>query len=259
MPYEAKNPINSDLTLLEILGGLEELGGGRLQEIARETGTTKSTVHNHLSTLQQQGYVVKHDETYHLGLRFLELGEAARNREPLFEFGRPEADNLASETGEFTNLATIENASGVYLYRQQGEPEVQFSTDAGERHALHCTATGKAMLAYLPASVVDDVVDTRGLTKSTQNTIIDREDLEENLDEVRENQLAMDLEECEKGLRCIASPILDEENRALGAISVSGPAMKFTGEYFHETLAEAVKSAANVISLNISRADKVVY
>lgn len=259
MAHEAKNPINSDLTLLEILEGLEQLGGGRIQDISDVTGVTKSTVHNHLSTLRQQGYVVKEGQTYYLGLRFLQLGEVARYRRPLFAFGRPEADKIAHETGELTNLATIENATGVYLYRVQGDPEVQFATDAGERHDLHCSATGKAMLAYLPSSVLDEVVETQGLTKYTENTITSREELEENLAEVRKNQLALDLEEYEKGLRCVSSPILDGQNRALGAISISGPAMKFTGDYFRKELAEAVKSAANVISLNISRADDNSY
>ncbi|WP_135303956.1 IclR family transcriptional regulator [Haloarcula amylovorans] len=259
MTHNAKNPINADLTLLEILEALERLGGGRIQEVAAETDTTKSTVHNHLSTLRQQGYVVKDGDMYSLGLRFLQLGEAARSRGPLFAFGRSEVDSIAAETGELANLATLENGRGVYLYRTQGERDVRFSTDAGERHDLHCSATGKAMLAYSPESALDDVISTHGLTEHTENTITTRDDLEADLEAVRENQLALDLEEYEKGLRCIASPILDEEDRAIGAISLSGPAMKFTGEYFHEELAEAVKSAANVISLNIPRAAETSY
>ena len=259
MTHKAKNPINSNLTLLRILDGLESLGGGRIQDIADETGITKSTVHNHVSTLRQQGFIVKDGDRYFLGLRFLKLGEAARNRGPLFSFGRPIADKVANETGELTNLSTVENARGVYLYRTQDGQEIQFSTDAGEYHDLHCSATGKAMLAFLPESVLDEVEDTHGLTRKTENTITDCAALEENLESVRENQLALDLEEYEKGLRCIASPILDEDDRALGAISVSGPATRFTGDYYHEELAEAVKSAANVIGLNITRAEETTY
>ncbi|WP_042662996.1 MULTISPECIES: IclR family transcriptional regulator [Haloferax] len=256
MPHKAKNPINSDLTLLEILNGLEELGGGRIQDIVNETGITKSTVHNHLSTLRQQGFIVKDGDQYYLGLRFLRLGEVARNRGPLFSFGRPEADKVANETGELTNLSTVEHGRGVYLYRTQSEREVRFSTAAGEYHDLHCSATGKAILAFSPESVLDEFEDVHGLTRYTENTITNREELEESLETVRERQLALDLEEYEKGLRCVASPILDKDDRALGAISVSGPAMKFTGEYYRETLAEAVKSAANVISLNITRTEE---
>lgn len=259
MAHEAKNPVHTDLTLLEILEGLERLGGGQIRDIAAETGITKSTVHNHLSTLRQRGYVVKSGDDYHLGLRFLQLGEAARNRGPLFTFGRPEADDIANQTGELTNLATHENARGVYLYRRRGESEVRFSTDAGERHDLHCSATGKSILAYSPPSLLDDVISTHGLTQYTQNTITSRAELEADLESVRENGLALDLEEYEKGLRCIAAPILDADDRALGAISISGPAMKLTGDYYREELAETVKSAANVISLNISRADETTY
>lgn len=259
MTHEAKNPVNSDLTLLEILEGLERLGGGRIQDIANETDITMSTIHNHLSTLRQQGYVVKDGDTYHLGLRFLRLGEAARNRGPLFTYGRPVADEITNETGELTNLSTVENARGVYLYRTQSEQEVRFSTDAGEYHDLHCSATGKAILAFSPESVLDKVENEHGFTEYTQNTITSRDELKEELETIREEQLALDLEEYEKGLRCIASPILDENDRALGAISLSGPAMKFTGDYYHEELAEAVKSASNIIGLNITRADETVY
>ncbi|MBV0903541.1 IclR family transcriptional regulator [Haloarcula salina] len=259
MVHTAKNPIRSDLTLLAILEGVERLGGGTIREVADETGITKSTVHNHLSTLRQEGYVIKKGDSYQLGLRFLTLGEAARNQGPLFAFGRPEADRICTETGELTNLSTIENGRGVYLYRTKDEPEVRFSTDAGEYHDLHCSATGKAMLAFLPDRVLDDVIETHGLTEHTPNTITSRDALEDELETVREEQLALDLEEYEKGLRCIASPILDENDETLGAISLSGPAMKFTGEYYHEELAEAVKSAANVISLNITRTDESTY
>ncbi|WP_284010654.1 IclR family transcriptional regulator [Haloarcula pelagica] len=259
MTHDAKNPIQSDLTLVTILEAIEELGGGRIGRITETTGLTKSTVHNHLSTLRQEGYVVKDGEDYHLGLRFLQLGESARNYGPLFAFARSEVDAIAAETGELANLATRENGRGVYLYRTQGETEVQFSTDAGERHDLHCSATGKAMLAFAPQAVVDEVVRTHGLDPYTEHTITSREELESDLSSVREEQLALDLEEYEKGLRCIASPILNDDDHALGAVSLSGPAMKFTGEYFHEDLAEAVKSAANVISLNISRAEDTSY
>ena len=259
MPHEAKNPVNSDLTLLKIVKGLERLGGGQIQDIAEETGITKSTVHNHLSTLRQEGFVVKDGARYYLGLRFLQLGESARNRGPLFEFGRPEADKLAAKTEELTNLGARENARGVYLYRTQSDQEVRFSTSAGDFHDLHCSAMGKAILAFSPESVLDEVEEVYGFPEYTQNTITDRAALEKDLEEIRENRLALDLEEYERGVRCIASPILDEDDRALGAISVSGPATRFTGDYYHEELAEAVKSAANVIGLNITRTSDTTY
>lgn len=259
MTHEAKNPINSDFTLLEILEALEELRGGQIHELADHTGLTKSTIHNHLSTLRQRGYVIKRPGGYYLGLRFLQLGEASRNYGPLYSFARGKIDTIATETGELANLVAYENGRGVYLYRTQGNLEVRFSTEAGARHDLHCTATGKAMLAFSPDSVLDEIVDNHGLTQHTDSTITTRAELEEDLKQVREDQLALDLEEYEKGLRCIASPILDDDDRALGAISLAGPAMRFTGDYYHEELAEAVKSAANVISLNITRAEESTY
>lgn len=258
MTYNAKNPVSSDQTLLTILERMERMGGGTIQEIAAEIDITESTVHNHLSTLRQEKYVIKEDDRYHLGLRFLALGEAARNQGPLYTFGRPEADRICTKTGELTNLATIESERGVYLYRTQRDSAVRFSTDAGDYHDLHCSATGKAMLAFLPEKALDEVIERHGLTEYTENTITSREALEDELETIQNNQFAKDLEEYEKGLRCIASPILDDNDQTLGAISLSGPAMKFTDDYYDE-LAEAVKSAANIISLNLTRAEESQY
>lgn len=254
MEYTAKNPVASDLTLLSILETMEEHGGCiGFNELVDQVDVTKGTVHNHLSTLRQRGYVTADGDTYCLGLRFLRLGEGARSRNPVFEVGRTQIDKLARETGELANLATHERGHGVYLYRVQGDPNVQFATDAGVRHDLHCSATGKAMLAYTPPSELDRILDARGLEARTEHSITTRAELDAELERVREEGLAFDLEEYEVGLHCVGAPVLDSDNRAAGAISVSGPATRFSGEYFGETLAEAVRETANVVSLNLNR------
>lgn len=105
----AKNPIQSVQTTLRIVEALKELNGAGVTEVAEHLDLPKSSVHNYLSTLQQEGYVVKKRQMYHVGLRFLESGAFARHRQQIYEIAKSEVADLAEETGELVNLATIEH------------------------------------------------------------------------------------------------------------------------------------------------------
>lgn len=253
MPKEAKNPIQSDLTLLDLLEGLKELDGAQLTELAEHVGTTKSTAHNHLSTLRQRGYIVKDEDKYYLGYRFLKMGEETRYRTPLYEFARPELEKLAEEVEGLVNLCTEENGEAVYLYRKQGDPNIRFSTKAGDRTHMHCVGIGKAILAHLPRDRVTEIVDRHGLPKRTEQTITDRDELRAELEEIRDARVAFDDEEYGNGLRCVAAPVMGPDERVLGGISVSGPSSRLQGEYYRDELPELVKKAANIIELNIKQ------
>jgi DNA-binding IclR family transcriptional regulator len=251
MTENAKNPIKSDLKLLDVLEAVERAGGAGVTEVAERANTTKSTVHNHLSTLRQRGYVVKHGSEYHLSYRFLELGEHTRYRTPLYEFARPVIDDLSREVDKLANLCVEESGRAVYLYRTKGNSELRFSTRAGETSYLHCVGIGKAVLSQLPESRIEEIVSEHGLPARTEQTITDPEELFDELAEIRDQGVAFDDEEYGEGLRCVAAPITNGTESILGAISVSGPSTHLQGEYFRETLPNEVQRAANVIELNI--------
>lgn len=253
MAEEAKNPIKSDLMLLDIIEELEAEDGTRVTDIAEQVETTKSTVHNHLSTLRQRGYVTKRNSEYFLSYRFLELGEHTRYRTPLYEFSRPVVDDLSREVNLLTNLCTEENGKAIYLYRTTDNSELRFSTHAGETTLLHCVGIGKAILSQLPQKQVEEVINQHGLPSRTDNTITDRETLLAELSEIRDREVAFDDEEYGEGLRCVAAPIMNATGSVLGAISVSGPSADLKGEYFRDTLSNEVQRAANVIELNIKQ------
>ncbi|PSQ10548.1 IclR family transcriptional regulator [Halobacteriales archaeon QS_5_70_15] len=239
-------------TTLRVLETLKQLDGAGITEVSNRLELPKSTVHNHVSTLLRNEYVVKEGDTYRVGLRFLEFGEYIRSRMPIYDVARTEVERLAEETGELANLLVEEHGKGVYLCRAKGSKGVRLDTYAGMRVHLHCTALGKAILAHLPEERVREIIDTRGLPERTDTTITDEETLLAELEGIRERGVAHDREERLAGLQCVAAPIRDLDGNALGAISVSGPTSRMKGERFDEEVPEKLISAANVIELNLN-------
>jgi IclR family acetate operon transcriptional repressor len=252
MAKTAQNPVKSAETTFEVLDALKDLDGAGVTELAQHLDIPKSTVHNYLSTLEQEEYVVNRDGVYEVGLRFLELGAYARHREKLFGIAKPEVDRLAAETGELANILVEEHGRGSYLYRARGDKAVQVKAHVGTRVPLHTTALGKAILAHMPTERVDAIVDRHGLGGEASKSISSRAELEQELADVRDRGVAFDDEERLEGLRCVAAPVLNHDNEIIGAISVSGPTNRFRGDRFREELPQKVLEVANVIELNVT-------
>ena len=239
-------------TSFEIIEALIELDGGGTTEIAERVGTTKSTVYNHLQTLLNRNYIVKEGGTYNVGLKFLRVGEYARNCHDIARVGPDEIDKLADKSNEMANLVVEEHGKGVFLYRAKGTDAVHMDTHTGKRLPLHTTAFGKAILAHLPREEVEDVIETHGLPQHTERTITDRETLYDELDAIRDRGYALDREERLEGLRCVAAPILDGDKRPVGAVSVSGPKDRLREERFEDEFPRLVRASANVIEINMT-------
>ncbi|QLG61791.1 IclR family transcriptional regulator [Halorarum salinum] len=252
MEPNTANTIGALGTSLRILEALKEIGGAGVTELAGELGLPKSTVYSHLRTLREHEYVINHDETYCIGLKFLDFGEHTRDRMDIYEVAKPEVQALAEETGELANLLVEEHGEGVYLFRAKGDRAVNLDTHAGMRVNLHCTSLGKAILAYLPDERVDEILDRWGLPARTANTITTRDELEAELATIHERGYAKDNGERLAGLRCVGAPITDADDRAIGAVSVAGPTSRMKGEAFESEIAERLRSAANVIELNLT-------
>lgn len=252
MNKQARNAVKSVETAFTVLDALRELDGAGSTELAEHLEMPKSTAHNYLSTLLQEELVVKEGSTYHIGIRFLEYGAYARQRLKIFEIATPEVDKLAQETGELGNLMVEEHGRGSYLHRARGDNAVMVEAHVGTRVSLHSTALGKAILAHLDDDAVEEIVTTHGLEQCTPNTITDRATLYEELDEIRESGLAFDDEERLRGLRCVAAPILSNNDRVLGSVSVSGPSNRVRADYLEEELAQRLLETVNVIELNVT-------
>ncbi|QFU84709.1 IclR family transcriptional regulator [Natronorubrum aibiense] len=244
-------PIGTVETLLSLVEYLEVNGEAGVTEIANAVDVSKSTAHNHLTTLRERGYVVNEDGRYRLGLRFLRIGETTRMRTDLFETARPQIETLVRGTELVGNLAVEEQQKGVYLYRSRGSDSIRFSTQAGEIHDLHCTATGKSILAHVSSDRFEELFDSIELVEYTEQTITERDELLDELNQVRKHGVAFDEEEYGRGLRCVGVPVFGPDETVVGAVSLSGPAADMTGTWYRETLPDQLQATKNRIEVNL--------
>lgn len=238
-------------TTFAIIEGLEELDGARVTELGDHLGLANSTVHSHLSTLTEMGYVVKEGDQYQIGSRFLKLGEAAKERKEAFELVKPKVKQVAEETEERCQFIVEEHGRGVYLHRETGSRAVWTDSGLGKRIYLHSTASGKTVLANLPEERVEQILDRWGLPALTDNTITDRNVLFEELDTVREQGFAVNKEESTEGLRAVGVPIKEGSGKLVGALSVSGPSHRMKGEWFEREIPNLLLGTANELELNL--------
>ncbi|WP_227355955.1 IclR family transcriptional regulator [Haladaptatus salinisoli] len=248
----AKNPVKAVGNTVTIIKKLAELDGAGVTELSNHLDITKGTVHNHLTTLEENELVVKDGDQFHLGLRFFEFGEQIKNKHKICEVGVPEVDKLAEKTGELGNILVEEHGRGIYLYRANGENALSLDTGIGSRVYLHQTGLGKAILAHIPEERVDEIIDEHSLRPSTEHTHSTRESLFEDLEQIRERGYALDMEERAEGIQCVAAPVITNDGTVRGAVSVAGPASRMRGDYLESKVSDMVMRAADVIGINLS-------
>jgi DNA-binding IclR family transcriptional regulator len=236
-----------------ILNALKNLDGSGVTELANYLDISKGAAYNHLVTLHEQQFIHKDDENqYHLSLRFLNIGEYLRHRHRLYQAGRPETEQLAADTGEYAHLMTEEFGRGFYLYKARGERGIaeDFHQMKSEQpDYLHLSSTGKAILAHLSEERIDRIVEIHGAPEKTAKTITTRDELFDELAQIREQGYALNDQEEVRGTRAVGAPIIDPKEGVLGAISVSGPISRFPDDQFYEELPELVMKRANIIEV----------
>lgn len=244
-------PVKTATRVFEIVEALLELERANLTELARHLDLADSTLHDHLTTLESLGYVVREEKNYRVSLQFLEVGEKIRSQLEIYQIADPEVTKLANETGEHASLMIEENEKGVLLAIAKGTDAVNLGAYAGQRVVLTANAPGKAILAHLSDQRVQQIIDRQGLPEYTEHTITEREDLFEELEAIRERGYATDTEELVEGVNAISVPVISR-NRVQGALTVGGPAYRMEGELFDEELPNLLLRASNVVELNLT-------
>lgn len=243
--------VKSAETAFAVVEALLDLEGGGVSEIAARLGMAKSTIHAHLQTLENAEYVVREGDQYHVGLRFLELGEFARTRKEEYHLSQAKVFELAEETQERAQFIVEEHGYGVYLYREVGDRAVHTDPGIGKRIPLHSTAAGKAILANLPEERVEQIIETRGLEGVTTNTTTDYDELKAELETIREQGYAFNLEENVPGLHAVGVAVTPEETNVCGALSVSGPSHRLRGDLLREEIPRLLLGTVNELELNL--------
>jgi DNA-binding IclR family transcriptional regulator len=193
---------------------------------------------------------VEQDQTngrYHLGLRLWELGNHAVARLELPGPAMPALHQLSADTAETAHLAVLDDHDVLYIAKVESKRPLRIPSQVGRRLPPHCTAIGKTLLAWLPSADLDRFIRARGLERFTPHTICDPDVLRSELMLIRQRGYALDREELEQGLRCVAAPIRDRSAQVTAAISLAGPSVR-VNEAETPRLVQAVLHAARSIS-----------
>lgn len=251
---EGRRRIKSVNRAFQILAVLREQGSSGVTDVANEVGMSKGSVHTYLNTLMQHGAVTEYNGEYRLGLQLLELGGFAKRENIVYQCAQEPLDEIATQTGELARLVVREQGHGVYLSKAEGENAIETTIQPGQREHLHCTSQGKAILAHLSESEVRRIAAEHGLPARTAETITDIETLLEELETIRDTDVAFSRSEVTRGMHCVASPVFAPDGNVVAAIGVCGPKSRLQGERFESEIPEIIKDAANVIEINIQMA-----
>lgn len=252
MPSNTNRPVKTVERAIDIIEYLKQNESAPASEITDHLSCAKSTAHRHLKTLEANSFVIEEEDEYRLGLRFLDYGTVARDRYTLYQEAKPKVDNLAAETEEKIWCAVEEHGRSIHIYGAQGKRSVQTYAHVGHRNYLHQHAAGKAILANLRDENIEHIIDRYGLPARTPNTITDRDELWEEIESIRERGYAFNLEESVEGLHALGAPITDENDAAIGAISISGPATRLEGSLLRDQLPGLLLGTVNEITINLA-------
>ena len=215
--------LEKTFSILEIL--LQHGSSMHMTEISEKLGLYPSTIHRILDTLKHWGYVEQdpHTQKYRLGLKLLELGMAKLQQMDLVKEATPYLKELVNQCNETVHLGVLEKEEVLYLAKEESSQTIRMISYVGKRAPLHCTALGKVLLAHLSPEERKKTLEGKVLSRLTENTIIDKEELEKELSKVREQGFALDREENEKDVRCVAAPIRNYQGEVIAALSISSP------------------------------------
>ena len=238
--------IGKSLDLLELLSeNMKEMG---ITEISKELHMGISTVYRILTTLKRRGYVIQNQHTlkYTLGIQLFILGSKAQRAINFVELVTPFLQKLSQHTTESINFAILEGREAVCLSKIESPEVLRTDIRIGARLPAHCSAVGKALLAFLSEGEFTMLYgkDNKKLCTPTPNSISSVMELKKCLKKIKRDGYAIDKEEFKIGINCLGVPILNNEGKSIAGVSVTGPSSRFN-------LSE-IKKLKNTL-INISR------
>jgi DNA-binding IclR family transcriptional regulator len=219
------------LKILDILSQKQD--GVSITELADCLGVDKGSASRLVATLASYGYAEKDEQTrrYHLGSQVVTLSRSLLTRLPLREAAKPFLRELMERTGECAHLAVPAQGQVLYIDQVESPATLRVNAEVGTMNPQYCTALGKALLAFGDLELHAD------LKAFTPHTLTDPGKLRKNLELVREQGYAVDDEEFDLGVRCIAVPVWDFRGKVVGSMGISGPATRLTPERLPELAA----------------------
>jgi DNA-binding IclR family transcriptional regulator len=238
--------LDKTMRILDLICDSSE--GLRLKDVSAKTGFNKSTAYRFLAHLEREGYLVRNDKkAYLLGMKFMEMAARGNWVEGLLSIAWPFLLELRRLTHETVNLAILDLDQVRYAGVLESEHVFRLVSAPGLKRPVHCTALGKALVAFLPEVERERLLGALTFERLTPHTITSAARFSKELARIRETGFAIDDEEAVLGARCIGAPILNSKRRAIAAISIAGPVSRIS-KTKASALARAVKAAAAAIS-----------
>ncbi len=233
---------------IEILEQMARRGGSAsLSDLSSDLGLSRSTVHGLLATMKQRGLVAQESNSlYVLGIRLFELGTLAVSRLDLRTIAGPVLQKLVDEFQETAHLVVGDGLDVIYIDKRECARSMRIVSQIGYRLPAHCTAVGKAILAFLPADELDRLLAGGELRAWNPNTITDKQLLKAELQDIRRCGYALDNEEIFEGLACVGAPICDHTQQVVAALSIAGPTVRLDADRMAEVIPAVVAAAAQV-------------
>jgi DNA-binding IclR family transcriptional regulator len=226
--YKEKHSTPSSTAVERVIAILETLDASRrglnVSEMSRKLGFPKSSVHVLMMTLEQLGYLQKDRDAnkYFLGLKAYAFGRGMMNNLSLAEIALPYMRALVDELKLTSHLAVLDKDQGVYIQKVESSSIICFDTYIGRRMDLHCTGVGKVILAYESEDVLKRFFSKKSFIRYTEKTITSPRKLRQELNKVRQSGFAIDNEEEELEVRCVAVPVFNQAGKFAAALSVTG-------------------------------------
>ncbi|MFB0977467.1 MAG: IclR family transcriptional regulator [Myxococcota bacterium] len=246
--------VSNALRVLEMFSEQDEIG---VSDLSRRLSLHKNNVFRLLATLEENGYIEQsaRSERYRLGTGCLELGRSFARGNSLLRSARPILEELSRSLAETVHIASLRGGEVIHLDAEVPGQLITTASRVGLRLPAQNTAIGKVLLAGLDAQAreefVSGLVEDHRMAGLTPNSITDPHKFVEHLSSVGLQGFAVDMEECEAGLRCVAAPVLNDGGKVVAAISVSGPTFRLSEDHLLGAVAPAVVDAAERLSRNL--------
>ena len=217
---------------LQVLEFLSEASEAGVSDIGRAIGLAPSTTHRLLAALSSREFLQQNPKSkkYQLGIKIFQLGSSVANRFSIRNAALANMEKLAADSGETVNLGILSGTEIVYLEKILNDDPIRVELQVGHSVPAHCTAMGKAMLAFQPPGKLEEIIAAIRFEKRTSTTITDGAALRRELAAIRTQGYAIDDGELIEGIKCIAAPVVLPSKGAVAAISIAGPSFRVNAE-----------------------------
>lgn len=226
-----KNLLSTVLTASKIIEYISGQGSAYPVSISKNLSLTRSNVHRLLATLENLGYLEEQEDgKYNLTFKLFELGNTVPHNKRLIDSARPSMLRLAHLTGQTVNHGILHEDQVLYIDKVEASTYLKLDRSIGSTDPIYNTSLGKVLLAFIDESEAQRIISRLDLVATTPNSITDPAELLKEIEHVRNEGVAFDRQELSRELNCVAAPIFDSQGKICSAISISGPAHKFTKE-----------------------------